>query len=369
MKDEKKKKVDWNSPETQAVIRRIYDDTFTREGLMVAFPPCFPGVTLPIAADESHITALDITPDGIVYGGTSGRCSHLFFAAFHSTTGIVFDLGTVAGGERCAAVCAGTKSFFACVNGKRGGGRVVASELHRSDLDLIEEWGFRRKPFRDLGTVDGEPVIHAVSDANRKRMVGVTSRHLFTVDFESSRIDIAGEVPGAGRLGVGANGAVVGADGAGHLWRYNPDSGLLQRRAVALPEGKWDPSLLLWSRSRQPGLLYTADSDGRIFSFDERLGFSAVLGRAPLAPVRTLAASVDGRVYGFCGDEINRMFCYRPARKEVTDLGSAVSVIERRRYGFIFSDAAIGRDGEIYFGEDDNLGHLWLYFPKLEAGA
>jgi hypothetical protein len=44
-----------------------------------------------------------------------------------------------------------------------------------------------------------------------------------------------------------------------------------------------------------------------------------------------------------------------------------VSVIERRRYGFIFSDAAIGRDGEIYFGEDDNLGHLWLYFPKIEV--
>jgi hypothetical protein len=48
---------------------------------------------------------------------------------------------------------------------------------------------------------------------------------------------------------------------------------------------------------------------------------------------------------------------------------TAVSVIERRRYGFLFSDAAIGRDGEIYFAEDDNLGHFWLYFPKIDAGA
>ncbi len=358
-----------DSPEAQTVSRQIYDDTFTREGLMVAFPPCFPGVTLPIAADESHITALDITPDGIVYGGTSGRLTHLFFAAFHSTTGIVFDLGTVAGGERCAAICAGPKSFLACVNGPRGGGRVVAGELQRSDLDLIEEWGFRRKPFRDLGTVDGEPIVHAVCDAARKKMVGVTSKHLFTVDFESSRIEVAGDVLGAGRLGVGTNGGVVGADGAGHLWLYNPESGALRRRAIALPEGKWDPSLLIWSRSRQPGLLYTADSEGRLFSFDEGGGFSAALGRAPLAPVRTLAAGLDGRLYGFCGAEIARMFCYRPARKEITDLGSAVSVIERRRYGFIFSDAAIGRGGEIYFGEDDNLGHLWLYFPTIEAGG
>ena len=26
-----------------------------------------------------------------------------------------------------------------------------------------------------------------------------------------------------------------------------------------------------------------------------------------------------------------------------------------------------GRDGEIIFGENDDLGHLWLYFPKIEA--
>ncbi|MCK5732759.1 MAG: hypothetical protein KAI38_01125, partial [Candidatus Latescibacteria bacterium] len=52
---------------------------------------------------------------------------------------------------------------------------------------------------------------------------------------------------------------------------------------------------------------------------------------------------------------------------EVTDLGVAVSVIERRRYGYTFGDAVVGRDGEIIFDEDDDLGHLWLYFPKIGA--
>jgi hypothetical protein len=28
-----------------------------------------------------------------------------------------------------------------------------------------------------------------------------------------------------------------------------------------------------------------------------------------------------------------------------------------------------GRDGEIYFGEDDNLDHLWIYFPRIKAVA
>jgi len=48
------------------------------------------------------------------------------------------------------------------------------------------------------------------------------------------------------------------------------------------------------------------------------------------------------------------------------ELGCAVSVIERRRYGYEFGDAALGRDGQLYFGEDDDLGHLWIYFPRIQ---
>ena len=59
------------------------------------------------------------------------------------------------------------------------------------------------------------------------------------------------------------------------------------------------------------------------------------------------------------------MFCYDPDAGKVTDIGAAVSVIQRRRYGYVFGDAVVGRDGEIVFGEDDNLGHLWLYFPRI----
>ena len=34
-------------------------------------------------------------------------------------------------------------------------------------------------------------------------------------------------------------------------------------------------------------------------------------------------------------------------------------------YGYQFGDAVTGPDGEIVFGEDDNGGHLWLYFPGV----
>ena len=79
-----------------------------------------------------------------------------------------------------------------------------------------------------------------------------------------------------------------------------------------------------------------------------------------------MAVTLDGRVFGSCGEEISRLFCYDPGRAEVIDIGVAVSVIEHRRYGYSFGDAVVGRDGEIIFGEDDDLGHLWLYFPKIQ---
>src|SRR5215470_7600286 len=100
-----------NSPEAKALIDEIVHGTFMKEGTMVAFPTCFPGATTPIPADESHITALDITPDGIVYGGTSGRAAHLFVAMFHGVTGMVFDRGAVEGAVHCAAICCGKDSF------------------------------------------------------------------------------------------------------------------------------------------------------------------------------------------------------------------------------------------------------------------
>jgi hypothetical protein len=78
-----------------------------------------------------------------------------------------------------------------------------------------------------------------------------------------------------------------------------------------------------------------------------------------------MAVTHDGRLFGFCGDGISRMFAYNPAERRITDLGVAVSFLERRRYGYLFADAVTGRDGQIFFGESDNLAHLWIYFPPI----
>ena len=214
--------------------------------------------------------------------------------------------------------------------------------------------------------MNGERIVHAVAGDTKTSLVGITTGSLFTVDIEVGKIAVVGDVPDIGRIAVGSNGGVLGQDGPAHLWRYDAASRSIARRAVKLPEGRWDKSPLTWAKDHHNGLLYTADADGKLFSLDEERGFSPVLGRTLLAPVGPMAVTHDGRAFGFCGSEMAKMFCYNPATRTVTNLGVAVSVLERRRYGYLFGDAVTGRDSQIVFGEDDDLGHLWLYFPKVQ---
>ena len=127
-----KLKFDPHSPEIKA-YKDALAHQFVREGTMVAFPTCLPGMTTPITHDESRITALDINADGHIYGGTSGRQAHLFGAAFHGLTGIVLDAGIVAGAKSTAAVCCSPSGgAIAFVNGCAGRPRRFSSTVGTS---------------------------------------------------------------------------------------------------------------------------------------------------------------------------------------------------------------------------------------------
>lgn len=364
-----KQKFDFNSPQVQKQVEEIQQGAFMRQGTMLAFPLNFPGQSTAIAPDESHITALDATPEGIVYGGTSGRQVHIITGMFYGASGMVFDMKVVADAHHCAAVCCGKQKLAAFVNGPDGG-RIFETPLLPLATDLIQEWSFRRPEFADLGAaVPGEPVLHAVADLPHEQVFGVTPQHLFRFDFASGKCEVLAEMPGRGRLAVDSSGNIVGPDDAGHVWTYNPRAAALHRRAVKLPGGVWASETVMWARDPRQGLLYTADGTGTLYSYLAGRGFSSPLGKTLLAPVGPMAVTFDGRLFGFCGDGIGKMFCYDPGHKQVIDLGVALSIFERRRYGYVFGDAVIGRDGEVVFGEDDNLGHMWLYFPRVQATA
>ena len=359
-----------DSPQVKAQRDEILHGAFLRQGTMVAFPLCFPGASIPIVADESHITALDITDDSIVYGGTSGRATHIFGAIFHGARGAVLDFGKVDIADHCAAICCGRDKLIACVNGPEGG-RLIRCQLQFLPLggrsDMLQEWEFIRPAFEDLGpAVSGERIVRATADHQRCSAVVLTENHLVSVDIESGRTRIISRVPGQGQLAVGSKTSIFGFDTDNSLWHYNSDQSSVTRHAVSLPDGLWQGSSPKWSGRRSNGLFYIADNDGWLFAFDENKGFSKRLGRAPLKPVGPMATTFDGRLFGTCGRDMANLFCYDPSTGQVTNLGVAISVIERRRHGYVFGDAVTGRDGQIFFGENDNLGHLWIYFPSIQ---
>ena len=264
-----RKPLDWHDPEVRALHDKIVHGSFLNDGMMVAFPMCFPGVTVPIIADESRVNALDATREGVIYGGTSGKRVHLFVGMFHADMGAVYDMGVVDGADQCAGVSCGPAGLVAFVNGPDGA-RIVSRERERMPFSLIQEWGFTRKPFR-YGAVPagGEKLVHAVTDPSGRRSFATTLRHLLAVEIETGAVQVLGELRGMGRLAVDARGAVLGFDDGDALWRFDPAAGKLDRRAIALPEGDWGRASRVWARRRGPGPLYTADGKGDLFALDE----------------------------------------------------------------------------------------------------
>jgi len=405
-----KPRFDPNSPEIREYLNDV-SHQFVREGTMVAFPTCLPGVTMPIPLDESRITAIDINTDGHVYGGTScsgkgGAKVHVFAAAFHNLTGVVLDVtaadDALAGATDCVAVCCcevrkwrdeeseeerkaarAWPGAIAFVNGPRGGRAIFVPHVDLAQ-DWIQEWGGDQQYARDLGEcVPGEAVVHAVALPEGRRIVGVTSRHLFALEVATGKISVIGEVQGRGRLVLGG-GNVYGLDDGAKLWTYEIDTGKLRRGAVSLPDGDWsNGEAVRWASNKQWGDFFIADASGRLYRFDSNGSFSPV-GQTHLAPVNAMALTLDGRIFGGCGEEIANLFVWEdsmtskpevvappvgrsPATARARNLGVAASVFEERRYMYQFGDAVVGRDGEIVFAENDNGGHLWVYFPSLRG--
>ena len=339
---------------------------FVKDGLMVAFPLCFPGMTDAIPLEESRITALAWGGTGVLFGGTGGKGSHLFAAFFKGATGAIFDLGRIDGATACTGVACGKVNLVAAVNGSKGSQIISQKAEGLPDFDLLQEWSFLRRPYHNLNwDLAGERILDLVGLAATDLAVGISEHHLFLVDVDQGRCDVVAALDTIPRLMVSADGQVYGLDGDDALWRFHPITRKLTRKAVPLPSAAWGKGSLAWARDPVAAAVYLASPDGGIFSFSPDLTSGRVVAKAPLAPVQCLAVIPDGRVYGFCGQDIEHLFVFDPETGTLTDLGVAISVIERRRYGYQFAAAVVSQDGHLCFGENDNLGHLWLYFPSI----
>jgi hypothetical protein len=362
-----KKKYDMNSPDAKAVIDEIVHGTFMTEGTMVAFPLCFPGASVPFPPDESRITALDVTPEGIVYGGTSGYQAHLFVGMFHGVTGAVLDLGIVPEAHHSVRVCCATDKVLLCVNEQQGG-QVFSSPYQGLPFDLIQEWGFARSPLTLVASLPEQEILcDAVLNPAGTVLILQGERALYRLDLSSGKLTMISPISAKSRLGRTPQGLILGWNGDQALWQYHPETTQISQQALRLPEGFEPGTHLRYALNPAKSILAIADESGKIYGYTDDKGFSQVLTQAPLEPVTALAVTFDGRIYGSCGDGIGRLFGYNPWNRETKNLGVAVSTLQQRRYGYEFGDAVTGRDGQIYFGENDNNGHLWIYFPKVQS--
>jgi len=116
------------------------------------------------------------------------------------------------------------------------------------------------------------------------------------------------------------------------------------------------------------GCIYGAGTaDGVLFRFDPSTFEFRALGKATAeARVRAITCAPDGRVFGISGEVggMGHLFCYDPHKHELRDLGLMIAASEIWRRGFEFDAACTGQNGELYFGENEREGHLFLYFPK-----
>jgi len=358
-----RKKYDRSLPGTRELVDKIHHGIFIDEGSMVAFPLCFPGATTQIPADESRITAVCSGPHHMVYGGTSGRAAHVFVGMFHGVTGCVVDLGMPEDTSGTAAVCCIKDAWVAACNGPAGG-QLFRGSCQPVPFDLIQEWSFSLPPMERIGMpVKGERIVHAVPDGGEGLLISTTSR-LVRWSGAGASFGVLSEHAEGNRMVCLPGGVVLGLRDARSVWSWDPASRRFEKSAFALPQTIDTSSGIRWAAGNA-GDVYLGDSVGNMFALGAAGGDARKVATAPLKPVTSLAATADGRVFGTCGEGMEHFLCYNPATGKIRDIGMAVSIFERRRYGYAFGDAVTGRDGQVYFGENDDLGHLWIYFPAL----
>ncbi len=337
---------------------------FVGEGMFLALPPCFPGVSLPPPADETRMHRLFVADGGrVVFAATRGPRPRLLKFLPKGALGYSVDLGSVPEVTEITAlaippgVCS-AGLLVACLSGK--GSSIYFWPPGWAD-DGIQEW--------------------QVIVRHPRLALDLPTPRIFSMVCEGAQIFALGE-------------------GLGFFLRQH-DEELILERTVEIPDVfpdifspggphlltsdwkflpvEWN-TLTLGVEERLPyggqpatvgvagdGYLVWVDGSGAVHEWSG--GEVRSRGSVPLLPVHSLCRLPDGRIYASAGTEIAHWYVLEAGCRWARDLGVPVSTLTTRRYGLQFSHMLAGRDGEIFVAEDDRGGHLWIYFPPLVPAA
>ena len=353
-----------------------------------------------IPSGESAVTALAARPDnGIVYGATSGKRSHLFLLdpvhGYVQPLGYLKDVTTV---RRSLAVMPNGDVYIggsiAVDNNGAGYGSYPGGHLlrYRPPADLS------RRPIRvdapcdvaDLGVAAEHEGIYALASDPSGYLYGLTypSGNFFRYGVVDGKFSLLGKVAEhrihgekfeqdrlIGRaIAIARNGDVftTGEDGA--VFRFHPGDRAIERLAVTIPSepGREGYNRIeVWctdpSSKAESGAFYGGTSDGYLVRFQPDTLTFENLGK-PLNQYRVngLVAAKNGKLYGVGGDadDMARLFSYDP--KSGYRILGFIDVNRRPYYAwqaYRIEAMCIGPDDTVYLGEGERRSRLYLFYP------
>lgn len=345
--------------------------SFVTEGYFVAFPLCLPDETYPIPPDESRISALVQTVDGLrVYGATGGERCHVFVGRHKGAAGGIVDLGVVPDATNVPCVMClhsegDTDRVLAGVN--EACGFTFARFTGRFPGDTIQEPGFPLPEFERVAEVQPGVLHDAVYCADQ--VWCLTDTGVFMLDPATAtyaRVAATQQATdgSAHRLVRVGDGGLCWFDLSGLLHHLRLGPAEHMPSTFCVPGGARRVAVCPWGDT-----LVCADQNGMLHGVELASMASRELVQLPLPDVQCMTALPDGRLYGMYGSGIGRLFKADLRTGTASDLGAVVAVIGSKRYGFEFSCAITGSEGEVYLGESDRGGQLWLYWPPHSGFA
>lgn len=353
-------------------------EEFVTEGVMVAIPLCFPGVSQPPPAGETAINVLTVTDDRRICCGTCGDRAHVLVGRIHGETGAFRPATAIPESTAIHAIVP--------VDGTEQDVWVVASGQHHAALwrlnaampsGLIQEWTPIRsaRPEKVCDLPAGARIAHAVPIDGGRRIVCLSATGaVFAIHPERAHIDAVGHVGGPvtkrSRLACDLSQHVWGLAPDGRLWSWASDAADLQRIDLTAPQsGGEQVRDVTWALDPRDSTLYgAANPGGMLFALHPLEHRIDPLGPASrLGSVNCLAIGNHGRLFGAAGEEndIGHLFGCDLPDPTVRNLGVAVSTLTVRQYGYHFRCMAVGEGGEIYLGQHERVSHLWVWFPPL----
>ncbi|HRU04424.1 MAG TPA: hypothetical protein P5137_01455 [Candidatus Brocadiia bacterium] len=351
----------------------------------------------PIPRNECAVTAFAVTPQGALFGATSGKRSHLFCMTAVAKRVLpmnVFGHGATAcralGVDAKGRLYAGT---MGAPHGEAGRLWMYDAPAHDTwlrrfdDMDRGEFSGLPSPPpdervaLCDLGQpVPGEGILAMTLDPASGLLHGLTwpGGKFFTCHLETRDIkvwDIFGEhiqlKNNISRALVCHKGAVYFSGHHGCLIRHTPQDGRFENTGLKIPVGAGREYLNAATAFAVTGdgVIYGGtQADGCLFRFEPGKGKLINLGKASSENrVSGVTAGLDGRIWALAGgaDELVHLVRHDPWTGEMKDCGLMRAKLPRTWIVHRAEAIATGLDGEIHIGETDAISHLVTYFPPI----